>query len=96
MNAAKIGKNFRFIAISALLIIAVLFTTATALNPWAFASEGDLNYVIGMKHIPTLDDDFSGNRIIVTLQQQYSNINRSIELEDFGVDIEKAGFSVYY
>lgn len=47
-----------------------------------------------MKYIPTIDDDFSGNRIIVTLQQQYSDINRYIELEDLGVDIEKAGLSI--
>ena len=96
MNATKIRKSFKFIAIFAILIVVVLFTTAIALNPVArvFASEGNLSDVVVMKHIPTIDDDFSGNRIIVTLQQQYSDINRSIELEDLGVDIEKAGLSI--
>lgn len=96
MNATKIRKSFKFIAIFAILIVAVLFTTVIALNPVArvFASEGNLSDVVVMKHIPTIDDDFSGNRIIVTLQQQYSDINRSIELEDLGVDIEKAGLSI--
>lgn len=96
MNATIIRKRFKFIAIFAMLIVVVLFYNCIALNPVArvFASESNLSNAVVMKYIPTIDDDFSGNRIIVTLQQQYSDINRYIELEDLGVDIEKAGLSI--
>ena len=39
------------------------------------------------RHIPTLDNDFAGNRVIVTLRQDYSDVNKTIDVERFRVAI---------
>ena len=31
------------------------------------------------RYIPTLEDDFADNRVIVTLRQEYSDVNKEID-----------------
>ena len=35
------------------------------------------------RYIPTLSDDFSDNRVIVTLRREYSSVNGEIDFQNF-------------
>lgn len=40
------------------------------------------------RYIPTIDDNFKDDRVIVTLNQSYSVVNREVLIEDFKINAE--------
>ena len=46
----------------------------------AIGTNDEVPESIGYKrYIPTLDDDFADNRVIVTMKQEYSDVNKAVE-----------------
>lgn len=85
MNS-KFLKHILFSIISFVLIIMFIFSSGTIV----FASENVHTNVIDElslieRNIPTINDDFLGNKIIVTLTQEYSEVNKQVNIDDFEI-----------
>lgn len=51
------------------------------------AIEGNNYYEASVEYyIPTLEDNFENNRILVTLKKDYSDVNKEINVNDFITD----------
>ena len=86
-------KNLLLIAVLLMIsIFAVIFYTFSSES--VALADGRLTENEGImksSHNPTLNDDFCDSRVIVTLNQSHSRINGEVRLENFGINLERAG-----
>lgn len=69
-----------------LLVIVILgfLSIVSTQTVWAYQEKSTYGFQVDYeRYIPTIEDDFADNRIIVTLKQQYSDINKKIDMQSF-------------
>jgi hypothetical protein len=76
-RAIKILKNVAILHV--VMVVFFVFCGFTMLQAQNM-SEQEIHFT---RHIPTLNDDFADNRVIVTLRQAYSDVNKPIDMERF-------------
>ena len=92
MKTTKIRGNFKVMVKAALCLLSFLAIALFALNPApnALAYEGENpEQVI---RIPSIDENFKDDRVIVVLNQRDSRVNREVRIEDFRINSECANF----
>lgn len=79
-------KTNKIIVVAFILLLAVLGTgifTMMSNGTQAYALSASLDTIGYVKHIPTLDDDFADDRVIVTLKPSHSDVNKKYRLAEF-------------
>lgn len=75
------------IMISAILRIALIPNSLTTV----YAKNSDVINVPNQSQNMVLQDNFDENRVIVVLNQKNSRLDKTVKIEDFGIDLERAG-----
>ncbi len=88
-NTIRTKSKHSVIIIVTLLFVSLLAIVLFTLNPTskAWASETE-KIVTNDRYVPTLEDDFKDDRVVVTLKQSHSKVNREVRIEDFGINTE--------
>lgn len=77
---------FVLIVTCAVFFAAVFSLTLIHTNREVIYAEDDVDKIYFERHVPTVDDDFVDNEIIVTLRRKYSKINGKIDPYIFSTD----------
>lgn len=83
---SKKSKISKGLAVLLIAIIACVGTNAFAMTIGAsteYAYTYDIDRVSYEKQTPTIEDDFAGDRVIVTLKPSYSDVNKSFSAQSF-------------
>ncbi len=82
-------KNIRKIYIGlivAIFLMATCIMSIGSFNTTVFAEE--IKEITSQEqHIPTINDDFEDNKVIVTLKSEYSKINNKIDKQKFSTSL---------
>lgn len=81
-NGNKATNKITIYIMRILLVIVILgfLSIVSTQTVWAYQEKSTYGFQVDYKrYIPTIEDDFADNRIIVTLKQQYSDINKKID-----------------
>lgn len=55
------------------------------------AEAENVDKILHQKRISTLQDDFDDNKVVVVLNQKDSNFGETVSIEDFGINLDRAG-----
>ncbi len=93
-NTEKILRMARKkIVIMSLIMISAIFAIALVSNSLTtvYAKNSDVIDVPNKSQNMMLQDDFDENKVIVVLNQKNSRLDKTVKIEDFGIDLERAG-----
>lgn len=93
-NTEKILRTARKkILIMSLIMISAIFEITLIPNSLStvYAKKSDVIDVLNQSQNTILQDDFDENKVIVVLNQKDSRFDKTFKIQDFGIDLERAG-----
>lgn len=93
-NTEKILRMARKkIVIMSLIMISAIFAIALIPNSLTkvYAKNSDVIDIPNQSQNTMLQDDFDENKVIVVLNQKNSRLGKTVKIEDFGIDLVRAG-----
>lgn len=92
LKSLKLKNGTRLLS----LLVTLLAVSLTKNNVNLVKAEAEtVDAILQQKRIPTLQDDFDDNKVVVVLNQKDSSFDKTVEIQDFGINLERAGLISY-
>jgi len=89
MKTTKVKCRQGALVIAVLLLVSLLAIAFVAFSPiaktYANANQISEDTITKSKYVPTLEDDFKDGRVLVTLKQSHSKVNREVNIDNLGI-----------
>lgn len=82
LKSLKLKNGTRLLS----LLVTLLAVSLTKNNVNLVKAEAEtVDAILQQKRIPTLQDDFDDNKVVVVLNQKDSSFDKTVEIQDFGM-----------